>query len=933
MIGDSAPSDVFRFVQLRPRRTVGEARSIALSNDTRLAKSLIGAQSTGQRIELANAAIKERASSLENEVSLGAKILEATRRLSENESATTADLEQEVPELREMRNAPDSKRLLSELSDVLLASYFATRGAPTSLNALQATYRAHFLPSPASPPILLKEFIRRPLLATAVAQTADSKARTDGSRSRAPDDAVDERAALNSAIEDLLGLDRPDFLAASEDNGLKPGNAQPFALSPAGVKMLSKNTATLLKARGVDPRSSPVDVVVMSLFRKKLSLPLKGVKWPRPEISLQAGVTLPPAPGPATVSPAGVADLIVVKQHIKSYEGAELAHLENVLIGEKKSRAHRQLERSEETYLTETEETGVRETELQTADRFELNQETAKTIRNDQKIGFDLSLSGRYGPTVDFKSSASLDSSTFKEESAKNSTRFAKDIIARSLERITTRVREMRTRTIIRETEETNLHELKNETQQHFSGVYQFLDKVYEMQLYDYGIRAMFDFMIPEPASFLWWVEQNPNTDLNLPEAPNDLRLVCPDASALTEDLALELAAEYGADIDSPPLPYQVLTVAFNHGQDDANEEGQPRSVQTTEITVPAGYQPKRARIHGVAVSDEKPVVAVTVGWTGPHVWKGEESSQSVPVSGGCRIISSRGVDMDLTDLSFAMPDGSKLPVLLVAYETRTYAFDVNVVVQRTEELMNDWRLKTFEKLRAKYEDRVREYEQKVEQLKADAQAKAERENRLPFGAPPSLNQRTIATELKKHCISVLTQQWYDAFDSTKDGEPPTFDLLDAAAEGSYIRFFEHSFEWDQAQWVFYPYFWARKTTWVDRFLKQEIDPEFLEFLHAGSARVVVPVRPGFELAVTHFLETGKLWGGEGEPPQINSPMYVSIVDEIRERSGAPKGETPIGEPWETRVPTGLVLVRPNSDLPRWKRVSPIDWQWHPEEA
>ena len=74
----------------------------------------------------------------------------------------------------------------------------------------------------------------------------------------------------------------------------------------------------------------------------------------------------------------------------------------------------------------------------------------------------------------------------------------------------------------------------------------------------------------------------------------------------------------------------------------------------------------------------------------------------------------------------------------------------------------------------------------------------------------------------------------------------------------------------------------------------------------AGSARVVVPVRPGFEVAVTHFLETGKLWGGEGEPPQINTPLYVSIIDEIRERTGAPQGEKAVGDPWDVRVPTAL---------------------------
>lgn len=119
---------------------------------------------------------------------------------------------------------------------------------------------------------------------------------------------------------------------------------------------------------------------------------------------------------------------------------------------------------------------------------------------------------------------------------------------------------------------------------------------------------------------------------------------------------------------------------------------------------------------------------------------------------------------------------------------------------------------------------------------------------------------------------------------------------------------------------------------WVDRFVKQDVDPDFLEFLRAGAARVVVPVRPGFELAVTHFIETGKIWGGEGDPPVISSPLYVSIIDEIRERTGAPEGEKPVGEPWDARVPTALVLVRDSSDLPSWKRLADDKWEWEPED-
>ncbi len=120
---------------------------------------------------------------------------------------------------------------------------------------------------------------------------------------------------------------------------------------------------------------------------------------------------------------------------------------------------------------------------------------------------------------------------------------------------------------------------------------------------------------------------------------------------------------------------------------------------------------------------------------------------------------------------------------------------------------------------------------------------------------------------------------------------------------------------------------------WIERFVKQDVDPLFLDFLRAGAARVVVPVRPGFETAVTHFLETGKIWGGEGEPPEINSPLYVSIVDEIRERTGAPQGEIAVGEAWDVRVPTALVIVRDGADLPRWERVTPGEWKWQPVQG
>ena len=929
MTDETSLSDVFRFVQLRPRRPVDEALPIPLAADTPLVKRLTAAGSVSKRAETANAALEAGQIHGRADVPLGAEIMAAVASLRTVDDATLEDLRTLLPGLPGTRSGRGFEARVAALSDVLLAAFFATRSFPADLRGLQDIYRVYHLPASeeddAQP---LAQFLSRSLLAPQIARKDESTRPPPRVPTPAPGA---DREALTSAISELVRLDRRELLVQPDERGGAVGNSTPFTLTAAARKAVSRDTQAVLKTQGVDLAETPIDTAVQRLFADKWLVPAKGLHWPRPVVTAQAGITLPPAPGRALVEPAGVADLLVVKQQIKRYEGAEIAHIENVLIGEKKSRAHRQLERSEETVLNETESTRSNETELQTTDRFELNRESSRTIQNDHKQGFGLSLSGKYGPTVEFTNNFVVEDSSSTQDVSKNSSRYAKDVVSRSLERLTERVREVRTRTVVRETEETNLHELDNDTGKHVNGVYQFLDKVYETQVFNYGIRQMFDFMIPEPASFFWYVEKHPTLDVDLPPAPQKLDLVCPNASYLSEDMAFALAAEFGADIDGMPAPYLLINSGVKHGEDNASESGQPRGVQRVDLTVPAGYRPLRARMRGLALTDENPVIAVTIG-SERALWQPSTAGR-VAVSGGYTLAYQPSLYLYLASEPYALSTESKLGVSIIAYETATWSLDIVVVALRTDEEEDRWRLATYKKIRGAYEDRVREHEQKVAQLRAEAEAKAERENRLPFGAPPATNRQVVMTELRKHCISMITQQRYDAFDATKDASPPYFDFAEAAAEGAYIRFFEQAFEWDQMQYVFYPYFWSRKATWVERFSKQEIDPVFLEFLRAGSARVVVPVRPGFEAAVTHFQETGKLWGGDGEPPRINSPLYVSIIDEIRERTGAPRGEIPVGEPWDNRVPTALVLVRPESDLPKWKRTAPKVWEWLPDEG
>ena len=80
-------------------------------------------------------------------------------------------------------------------------------------------------------------------------------------------------------------------------------------------------------------------------------------------------------------------------------------------------------------------------------------------------------------------------------------------------------------------------------------------------------------------------------------------------------------------------------------------------------------------------------------------------------------------------------------------------------------------------------------------------------------------------------------------------------------------------------------------------------DPLFRSFMQSGMARVVVTVKPGFEDAVMHYMSFGQIWNG-GQMPVIGNPLYLSIVDELKEQ------EYVVEETWETVVPTALIALQ-----------------------
>jgi hypothetical protein len=93
---------------------------------------------------------------------------------------------------------------------------------------------------------------------------------------------------------------------------------------------------------------------------------------------------------------------------------------------------------------------------------------------------------------------------------------------------------------------------------------------------------------------------------------------------------------------------------------------------------------------------------------------------------------------------------------------------------------------------------------------------------------------------------------------------------------GEFIKFVQQAIEWENVLYFTYPYFWDTPKNWTLKQFLQHPDALHRTFLRAGSARVVLTIRPGFEDSFTQLIETGAFGQLPGDHP------YVSIAKEIQ---------------------------------------------------
>lgn len=629
-------------------------------------------------------------------------------------------------------------------------------------------------------------------------------------------------------------------------------------------------------------------------------LTLKPIKEELPEI-------IPTEPIPVSgnhfgLKRLGIAEYMKVVQTVHAYVPGEVSNIENVMASELRHKSINELTRTEETISTSRTQEIEKVSDTTKTDRAEMQTEVAKELQKQQNFQAHANFSKNGVWKIDTGTAYATNNAQLT--SNRQIVTKAQEVTERAMERVQTKISEERILKIIQEVSLTNVHEFDNRgglsdtRPQHITGVYRWVDKKMKNQIFNYGKRTMFEFMIPEPAKLHRLAYANSDTlkepvDPRKSPAPHTMA----NANSATNALLEYWAGIYGISLTEEPQNKQQILNANGNPHSEGNGVFFDQNFEVLEnyegkSAILSWYFTKQRHRSGFFEGNYIKTAHFNYSDLKGNFLNISTKDQS---KSGSNSISN----LNLSDTFNYRVQGSNIG---------SFTIEIKLNCQPKTSIYNAWKLENFNAIINAYQTAYDEY--KAEKARIEAEQKANEDNQKEAQAN---FYRIIESDVLRHnCIAYLLQNYLTSIgqEFTEGDQMLNFKVNLSEDLDKYTataKFLEQAFEWSIMDYTFYPYYWADRKMWQEMYLTENIDTLFRGFLQAGLARVIVTVKPGFEEAVQYFLTTGKVWLG-GETPVIGDPLYVSITQEMQEPTGIPQGNY-----WITRIPTTLTILQDKS--------------------
>jgi hypothetical protein len=573
------------------------------------------------------------------------------------------------------------------------------------------------------------------------------------------------------------------------------------------------------------------------------------------------------------IAPIGLLHLERIEMAPTGIERGELLATIPLGPGEKTSVVQKEWSATNEEFSTIVTDSLESYSEKGAAEKSDLAEASESQSKHSQQLGLEASVSGSYG-VVSFSASSKFDLSSSVEESQKVSRAHSEEITSKA----SSRVRKERKVTIqtssVSGSEEVTTRTLENPSKNAPLRVdYYSLMRKWRVRLIQYGLRLTYDIAIPEPGATLRGLfAEIEDLDTQLTQ-PFEFALR-PDE--ITRENYQQKAADFGASVPAPPM--DVIRQRLGGEAGGLGELGEDESFHYGQIDVPIpdGYRVNRVALDAILgnVDSDPPRHFVVFGAGEP------------PGLGEHRV----NFYWDLTSMPDFLKDRTgrqQIVYQLQNIDTAAVTFSLDFVP--TEEAMAVWRFAVWQALHDVQRDAYYAHQQALAQQR---QALVDQ-----LSAVDTLTlRREEREEITKGVLRWLLGPAFDFMPASvvalfaadphgRYGMSFTANKLGIDTKGwatmfryqEMVKFIQEAIEWENLLYFLYPYFWDVPAAWDFVRDLEHPDPTRQSFVRAGSARVVLTIRPGYEEAFAAFIDLGDF--GKILPPDH---PYLTIGEEMR---------------------------------------------------
>jgi hypothetical protein len=542
----------------------------------------------------------------------------------------------------------------------------------------------------------------------------------------------------------------------------------------------------------------------------------------------------------------------------------ELMHSVPLAPGESVSLIHREWSSRTTEFEKVVSEEFEQSTEEGVTENTDLSSATESQSRHSKSLNMEATASASYGiasGSVTIGYGTTSDDETAKKDSRNHAIGVTRKASAR------TRQEHKVTFTVKQEAgvEDESVRTLVNHsTTEPLRVDYHQLMRKWQVDLYRHGLRLTYDIVVPSPGiDLLAQLDRLRELDLSL-GSTFEFPLL---PSQVTPGNWQTLAARHGADVEPPPRQTERLFAQRNFAA--ASPEAAPLEYQTFDFEIPADYRVRRGEFVGFFSFYGNGLFEVMM-----------DRAPGIEEDGDAEVEANQHYGSGLEHLIGAQ---GTVAVIMLLHRVRAGHAQAALEVELTPEALAAWQGRAWAALRRAA----------LEQWQARReQAQAERDRLAAEVAKwDALSLRRLEREeLMKTVLKWIFGPEFDLmagsvrrlFDTSGDVatvEPSRLSEEQWArvmGAGEFIKFLHQAIEWENVLAFPYPYFWDHpKNHYHKRFLHHP-DSLYRAFLRAGAARVVLPVRPGFEESFTRLFEAGGF-----DAALDDDHPYLTIAQEI----------------------------------------------------